>query len=458
MQARNIAEGTPYRTTNFIANPANTIHPALYPAGLPLLLAPVFRAFGPDLERLKWVGILCIGLWLCLFVWIGRGFLPDGLALAAAGLAALHPYLWRIKDNIWSEFPFILFAYSTLLLTEKILERDDRLARSLPLALLLGVSLAAAFLTRTIGVVLFPVILVTALWRWRRVHAGTMAALLVSGAIILGVQHWFPSDSGTYVSIADGFTVKALLETVSAYRWAAFDLVQPQLFRLPMLAWLAVAAFFGLAILGYVSRLRSKVTVYEVFLPVFLGAILLYPSHGEVDRYTLPLWPLVLLYAVCGCRAIAGRLPVGRWQMLLPAGMIAWLGCTTAYTYSKLDFGRIQESVTNPLSRQMFDAVQAYVPRDAVVLARKPTYIGLFANRRASTWPEPFETRKFWEYARSIGATYLVQDYPVFDSSWPDHIVEFVAANGGRLTRVFHNQWFSLYRMDVPGPEGLQSP
>src|SRR3954466_7745783 len=46
MHAKNIAEGFPYATTNYLYNPLNpSPHPAAYPPGLPLLLAPIYAAF-----------------------------------------------------------------------------------------------------------------------------------------------------------------------------------------------------------------------------------------------------------------------------------------------------------------------------------------------------------------------------------------------------------------------------
>src|ERR1700753_2835241 len=58
MHARNLAEGKPYADTLYIFNPANAIHPAASPPGLPLILAPAYRLAGENWSVLKSVPVV----------------------------------------------------------------------------------------------------------------------------------------------------------------------------------------------------------------------------------------------------------------------------------------------------------------------------------------------------------------------------------------------------------------
>ena len=121
MNARNIAERNPYALTPFIANPANPIHPAAYPPGLPLLLAPVYLLAGIDLDAMRAAVLATFGAFpLLVYARIARDWLPSVAALAAIAALGLHPYVWEFKDTIFSEFPFMLFCYAALHLLDRL--------------------------------------------------------------------------------------------------------------------------------------------------------------------------------------------------------------------------------------------------------------------------------------------------------------------------------------------------
>ena len=100
MQARSLAEGTLdafIEANRFAVEQSSiTIGPVAYPWGYPLLLSPLYAAFGLDMFALKMIGVLCC-LLLLLLLWIGfrRAHTPLWL-MCLVGLAG-----WGLAINFF---------------------------------------------------------------------------------------------------------------------------------------------------------------------------------------------------------------------------------------------------------------------------------------------------------------------------------------------------------------------
>ncbi|HKU60420.1 MAG TPA: hypothetical protein VJQ44_04320 [Gemmatimonadales bacterium] len=454
MHAENIATGRPYGTTQYIYNPQNWIHPAAYPPGLPLLLAPVYRLAGLDLQRMKLVGVLSFALFLLVFGRTARRHLPLPLAVALIATIGFHPWIWGFKDTIFSELPFMLFCYATLDLTDRMAEQP--LKRSWGAILASAFALALACLTRSIGVALFPAILLVYCWRTRKlINAGTLT--LLGGLLLIGLSRLaFPYDAGTYVNqfAAGGGT--PLLSGLQNYGSAVKDLLGVRNLHGSGLRTLLMAAFLIVMFVGFAARARARLAVFELFFVLYWVALLTYPFQVEVSRYSLPVWPLMLFYAFTGVYQLGTRAGAAA-RIAAPALLVAGLWLLQVAQYRRADFGPIPFSVTADHSREVFEVMKTRLPPDAVVLTRKPAIIALFTDRRAAVWPAPFREESAWAYARQIGASYVLQgplDYGL-NGSRPDDFDAFIARNQARLHLIFTNPWFRLYQVTVPPkPDG----
>jgi hypothetical protein len=452
MQAENIADGHQYTDTNFIPDPRNAIDPGLYPPGLPWLLAPVYRYYGLDVNHLKEVGIVGLLGFLLIFAYVAREFMEDRIAFVVTALFAIHPYIVGLKDTIYSEFPFMLFTYATLLLTDRLVRSRTAIARAGFATAGLGALLALCFLTRTVAVVLFPAVLLASVYGYRKVVNPVSGAVLIAVVIVAVARVWFPSDSGTYVGYFDQLSAGSLLSALTSYGWALNVLLEDQVLHLKLLEWLAVGGFLLLVVIGFVDRARRSPSVYEIFLVAYLALLLIFPVHLEPERYSLPAWPLLVVYGLLG----AGT--VGRWiggegaQRYASLAMALMLAIPFIDVDAKTTYGPIEYSVTDPRSVEVFTQIKEHLPADAVVLTRKPTIVGLFAARKASIWPDRFDEHDFWQYARDVHAQYVLQDVgnaasPAYFKS-DRQLDAFIATHAASFQLVFHNDWFNLYRID----------
>ncbi len=67
-------------------------------------------------------------------------------------------------------------------------------------------------------------------------------------------------------------------------------------------------ALVALGLAGWVGALRRRIGPAELFLPLYAGLILLWPTVWSGDRFALPLYPALFLYAARVLREDAGRL------------------------------------------------------------------------------------------------------------------------------------------------------
>jgi hypothetical protein len=451
MNAQNIAEGRPYAVTGFLPNPANPIHPAAYPPGLPLMLAPVYASMGLDLQKMKCVGIVSFVLFLAVFSRTALRFLPPPLAVAATATIGLHPYFWDFKDTIFSELPFLFFCYAALHLFDD-LNRPEPKPRRWMLAGA-GFTLAYAYLVRTVGIVLLPVALLAALCACRRaVNPGTIA-VAVAAAICGAVNLLFPNDLNTYAGYFGGVGIHEHVRQLLRYSGAATAFIGSKtLFGSPLLAGCVIFALAILVLLGLTARIRARWTIYEIFFISYACFLMLYPVDLEPDRYSLPLWPLLILYSFHGAQ-VAGRHLGRSWRYAVPAALCVVFAALFWHRYSKADFGPIPYSVTAPQTTQLFRSIKARLPADAVLLARKPTIVALFTDRRATIWPLAFTDAQLFDYMQSVRADYVVQDVVNLGGikhGAHDELDEFIERNRSKLTLLFSNEWFRLYQVRKP--------
>ena len=200
-------------------------------------------------------------------------------------------------------------------------------------------------------------------------------------------------------------------------------------------------ALFGLAAWGWGRRLRARPGVAEVFAPLYLGLILVWPEVWSGDRFALPLIPLLLFYAgelLVGLTAV--RTPPARRVVLavaiavvaLPA-LISWKrelrvasGCS-ALVRSEGGFAcwgsRTQEFV------QAAAWSRANLPNGVVVLSRKPRIFYVMSGVTSEVFPFTRDADRFLRAADSLGARYVIMDH--LDAAASVYVGETLYRRGG---------------------------
>jgi hypothetical protein len=443
--ARNLADGRPYADTGYVYNPANPVlSPRTYPPIFPLLLVPVYSMFGMNLLAMKAFVVLLFMLMLGVLALLFQKRLPFPYVLGCLTLFALNPYVWQQKDRLLSETPFMLFAYSALLLAEKAQEELGRRG-ALIWGLLAGTSAYLAFGTRTIGIVLIPSILVCDWLRRRRL--GTASVAIVA-AFLFGVaaQKCLLVVEGSYLDQLVFAPALFLRIAVSLVRALGYFLENgySNAARLVLFACLLAPACWTIA-----ARIRGRWTACELFA-VFNCMVLVFWQAAEYERrFLLPILPLFFLWVAEGLHRLAST---SFRRLEMPAAALLMLTVLLSYAswYIRTDVGPIRNGVSSPEALALFNWVQKQTDERDLFLFPKPRAFALYTGRRALAHHVADDPQRLSRTLQKHGVTHVVvyhsSPFPVFQRS--GRLVEtLVAEEPMGFVMIYENPGFRVYRL-----------
>lgn len=386
--AKALAEGRPYGETFFTYNPANAImSPAAYPPGLPLLLVPVVAAFGLAAAPLKLVMLAALLAMLWLLHLLARPTLgPRGSAVLVLA-AGLSPALLMRREAIGSDIVFAAWCYLALLG-----------ARGRPL--LLGIGVAMAILTRSIGVVLAAALALDLLFQRGPARRLLAPALLAGVAVAAVFTLWLRVDNATYAGyferLAGTGVVRHLISAAQAYGFALVELFGLSFGRMANAPVLAVLA--GLIGWGLLARLRRGPDAVTLFVLLYAGALIAYPVHLEPTRYALPILPLLLLLALETLR----RLP--------PVAMLAALAVLYLPYYAEHDARAPAPLTADSAEFQALLAELRENPPGTRFVARNPRLYALYGGFPTVAWPETLTPEGWRETLATYRPAYVIEE------------------------------------------------
>jgi hypothetical protein len=275
-----------------------------YPPLFPLAIAVSGGAYDWRIAHLLVAVSFGVSAWL-LALLVRRTTGSRAIAFAAALAFAAMPGAWLQMKGILSEFPYIALSLAALLAHGGATSSVSR-ARSLSL----GALLAAALLTRTIGIALLAAIAFAELHRWvrtrdtARLRAWWPALALPVAAAALwyvlrpagGHDEYVTRSAGVARDFADhGF--KALAALVSANVSAITDAWFNALliyWREPWRPTFLVSAAVGLTGLAACGWRAWRGDADGAYCLVFLAILLAWPFPGQMYRLAFPVAPLIV--------------------------------------------------------------------------------------------------------------------------------------------------------------------
>jgi hypothetical protein len=440
--ARNLAEGRSYADTGYLYNPHfPVLSPRTYPPVFPLLLVPVYLVFGLNLGVMKAYVVLLFTGFLGILAVILRQRLPRPHVLGCLCLVALNPLVWKHKDRLLSEAPFMLFAYLALLLAERAIAADARSRRAWGLGLLAGLTAFLAFGVRSMGVVLLPTMLVTLWLRQRRLgRVGlAMAAPFVLGVVL---QKLLLTLDGSYLDqmILDPLLPLRILWSLVATMASFVDNGY-----VPVIGKGLYLGLLGLAAVGYVRRLRVEIGVFEVFVPATCLLLASFPYAEGNSRYLLPLLPLFFLYACEGLIWLATFVSRARLEAPLAGLLAAAMVLSYGACYTRLEWGPVREGVTTPETVALFDFIRTHTQPQDIFLFQKPRALALFTGRKASALHVPSGDDDLWSYLHRIDTAYVIVCQQFQNNR---SILEpFVERHRPCFEPVYQDRIFTVYRI-----------
>jgi hypothetical protein len=408
-------------------DPAETPH-TKYPPVFPGILAIALAVGLKPWVQLKLVVVAFSACAVAMsFLWLRRRR-RAALAVGVGLLLAAAPGILREGRWILSDVPFWAFTMIAIVAFER-LRGDDWKRFAIGAA-----AVILAYFTRSAGL---PLVLAALSWlAWRRYWP--QLAVLAGAAGLPALLWWLRTRAygpAGYVSefwLVDPYL--PALGTIGAADLLARMLDNAQKYvsiHLPILLTgsvgfvitIVAAGICALALFGWIGRLRRP-GVAELFLPLYAGLILIWPSIWSGERFLLPLVPALLFFAGealsdLSRRLMSGpRVPVGLAAvtlilfLALPGLVTAarvGMDCTTRYLA-----GERYPCLGDEAWEDFFSSAEVAgvaLPEGAVILNRKPRLLHMLSGGLKSlNYPLSDDPARFFAVAETSGAQYVVVD------------------------------------------------
>ena len=289
-----------------------------YPPAFPLLLAVTGAAFEWHWAHALVAILFGASIWL-LGLHAARVSGSTMVGAAAAIVYAVMPGAWLNMKGILSEFPYMALAFGTLAWWGAR-EKTPVDARA---TALLATLLAAAMLTRTIGVTLWLAIAVVELARYARQRdRARLRAIATALAIALAATAlWYvlrpAGGEDAYVSSSAGVMERARSQGAASIGALAMNnagAIASAWLNTLVIYWgeATQPRFIGAAALGILALAASawrawRMHVDGLYVLLFLAMLALWPFPGQMYRLALPVFPLAFALALCAAADLARR-------------------------------------------------------------------------------------------------------------------------------------------------------
>jgi hypothetical protein len=425
---RSLLERGDYLSLHLPGEPAHTQYPPAFPALLALAMAVGLQPWVP----------LKLLVAACSAGAIGFGYLfmhrrrHYALALAVGGLLAVSPGVLEHTRWVLSDVPFWLLVMAAVWGFERTRTGGPRWPTGVAIA-----AVVLGYLTRSAGL---PLALAAALWlawrrRWRSLGAlaaaflpaaaGWWAWTRMHGGGTYAGQFWLVNPYSPELGrIGVGGLLQRVLDNAGDYLSVHLPFLLSGGTHALMLPVSVLVVAFG--VYGWARRLRRAPGVAELFLPLYLGLILIWPAVWSGARFLLPAFPLIVFYAGDGLRRAvrrllpasaptAGALAGGAaFAVLLAAGMPALAReiefgsyCTAAWRAGE------RHACLPPQWRDYYDLAEwsrDALPAGSAVLSRKPSLYYAFSGVPGDYYPLFPDPDSLFGHARRLGARYVVLD------------------------------------------------
>jgi hypothetical protein len=404
--AKSLAEGKGYRTASLPGEPYQTLYPPLYP----LILSAVWR-INPDFPGNLPIATLFAWMTLPIFVILARLLFSEiGFgrlhSWTLSVLLALNPFIILYSLELLSEMTFSCFLLGAIILAE----RAGKVTAPNWLAAIAGLAAAAAYLTRTAGIVLLISCPLCFLARRQRAKA-----MIFAGAMLPAVVGWSLWVYGHARPSWDGSTLY-YTRYVDVYghnfSWSDLPTVISANFRqlLDGISSLLVIAIGGfgtvpgrlVAVAAVASTVylvnKKQATHYLAFSVLYVVLLLSWPSNspGTPSRLVLPVFPLLLAglsvpllrgfralqLKIQGLNLFQGVIAGLALAVLIVSGAVVLMSTYGAIRYSLPGmYAGYREGLSS--SQPLYRWISSHLPADTTVLAYRHPIVYLHTGRKA---------------------------------------------------------------------------
>jgi len=470
MHAQNIVNGQPYAETPCVRNPVNNNPgPPAYPPGFPLLLAPVYAAFGTAMIPMKILIVVTLIAGLGLTAYLLKDEVPAPYILALVAVLGFNPFLVHFTTSVVSDLPFLLFVVLSLITWHQ--SRSQSAPRwKIALSVLSGLLIYFSVLIRALGVVLPVSILIYELIDQRRL---TRTALIGLGTVglALGLQTIVSmlsagATASTGVGHYEELVRQNLLNRFSELAGSTLHSARVYGRRMAQVALRPLTPFLGydigllristllLVVGGWLYHALSRLSSFDVFTPLYVVALLPWSFHST--RYLIPVLPFCAFYALYALYSLRRWMPWKRPVLML----CAVVPLLAAYGWSLVHNPATPspKGALAPEAERVYRKIRTQTPPDALIMFGKPRFVTLKTGRRSGRWFEGRSDDELLDYFAEAGVDYVLIGLP--GGKREKTIKTLVEDHPSWFEPTYRNSQYTLYRF-IPQEEtaeGLLPP
>jgi len=376
-QARAMVEGTTAQLADaqrtMFRLSANPPGPLLYPVAFPLMLAPIYAVTGLNFVVFKWFCAACLLAALPVLFLLVRPRIGPPAALALTALVGVNAEITEFANQVLSDLPFLLVSLVALLAVRRWHTASSSIGRQV----LIGVLLAACFLTRTIG---FMVLVATVAAhvvedgavamregaRYIRGHGRRFVPYVVFGILVLAARLLYPPATygGSSLSISGAMVLGN----------AAFYAAAPRIYFGNPVVWAVMAP---LMVLGILRHWRSDLLLVA-YCAFSLGVLLAWRDR-EGGRFLIALFPFIVYFAFLGAASLRRFVPARALQVA-GVGLVLAVG-SQAVRVARRGPPPWSQAATTADALAMYDFIVNNSRIDDLVIFRRPRVLRLFTGR-----------------------------------------------------------------------------
>lgn len=453
-QAKNIVEGKPHYETGYIFNDnAHVLGPPAYPAGFPLLLAPVYLLSGNSIMAFSvYISLFLFLLGMLMFAFFKKYF-NNLISIILVLIIIYNPGLLRFKMEIMSEIPFTFFLILSILFYQK------KYSNIYLNGIIVG--LLAAMLTsiRTIGIIFSLAIIfdfsisflknrkkpdkkILRLFTYRFVIIFITAVI---SHIILNILLFpMPPDSSVpYMSIFN-FEIfrQTVLENLSYYIKVFQFFFSPYNKGWEFVSLILSSLVFSFILLGMINKFSRKFDTKDIIILLYLFVIMIYPYRGSGFRFLLPVLPLFMYYLVIGLKSVKLNFRFNNIILTLVLSAFVLIQYISGISNILKHQNRILPGPQEFPSVEAFNFIKENTPEKTIIVFSKPRVLALYTDRRSLSNERNETLIKMKNKFDEVGVDFYLIHNEISD----DSIKKYINVNNEFIELVWNNKKFYLYK------------
>jgi hypothetical protein len=398
---------------------------------------PLYQVFELDLfvYKVQQIAFFVGALALLGLLWSRELSQPKLILLLA--IVGFNPAFWNLKDVLWADIPFLFVVLLATLVIEKLdWTMDTRKDRWRAVAI--GVALYLCYAMKFHGLIMLPAFVAYDVVRRRKIDWRPFA---VCGVWLVPAVLWSLSTH-----MEQSMFVAAAVDKPNVLRnasWYALKLSIGIWFTKEWSSIFAGVLITVLALCGFVTHLRRKLSMRDWMILVFVGSCPVTWTHVRYVLQTLAMMPAYALYFI-------ESIQNSKLQKVLLVAFVVAIAASYIDVYRNLNFGNITTGIGTPESQEFFEYAKRNIPPDQVVVFFEPRVLTLWTGLK-TTSIAPIRNDDAAQFAelKKVNAKYFIlgPSQIVFGPEGDREQREFVRRNAECFKQIWSNKDFQVFEI-----------